>query len=167
MIVCPLNCSEGWLWSPDHDLLKRVKFPRIKSLDTSKTPKAGEQSVATPVLAKADISRLMAQLVQLESGGTLPAPKSKRAAPPTTTPAKGKKAAPAVSVASPDEIGAALIAARQVAGLSQKAVAAKMSTQQQNIARLENGKSKPSLRTLENYAAATGHRLAISLTPDG
>ncbi|NVO17247.1 MAG: hypothetical protein HXX10_24740 [Rhodoplanes sp.] len=33
------------------------------------------------------------------------------------------------------------------------------------VARLDGGRVHPSTRTLENYAAATGHRLVIDLVP--
>jgi transcriptional regulator with XRE-family HTH domain len=60
---------------------------------------------------------------------------------------------------------AALIEARNRAGLTQEQVARRMKTTQAVIARLEGGGTKPSTRTLERYAAATGSRLRISLEP--
>lgn len=60
---------------------------------------------------------------------------------------------------------ASLIEARTRAGLTQDQVAKRMKTTQAVIARLEGGKSKPSTRTLERYAEATGSRLRISLEP--
>ena len=57
---------------------------------------------------------------------------------------------------------AALIEARTRAGLTQKQVARRMKTTQAVIARLESGGSKPSTRTLERYARATGSRLRIT-----
>ena len=60
---------------------------------------------------------------------------------------------------------AALIAARNRAGLTQEEVASRMKTTQAVIARLEGGGSKPSTRTLERYAEATGSRLRISFEP--
>ncbi len=38
-----------------------------------------------------------------------------------------------------------------------------MGTTQSAVARLESGRAKPSLRTLEKYAAATGSRLTVKL----
>jgi hypothetical protein len=46
-----LRVGEGWIWAPDHGLLERVKFPPISTLDTSKTPKAGDVPITTPVPA--------------------------------------------------------------------------------------------------------------------
>ena len=62
---------------------------------------------------------------------------------------------------------AALIEARSRAGLTQEQVAQRMKTTQAVVARLEGGGSKPSTRTLEKYADATGSRLKISFEPVG
>lgn len=59
----------------------------------------------------------------------------------------------------------ALITARARAGLTQAQLARKMRTTQPVIARLEGGRQKPSLATLERYAAATGCELRIELVP--
>ena len=58
-----------------------------------------------------------------------------------------------------------LIEARSRAGLTQEHVAQRMKTTQAAVARLEGGGSKPSTRTLEKYAKATGNRLRISFEP--
>ena len=57
-----------------------------------------------------------------------------------------------------------VIAARARAGLSQAELAERMKTSQSAIARLESGRSRPSVRTLEKLAAATGAKLRISLS---
>jgi len=59
-----------------------------------------------------------------------------------------------------------LIEARSRANLTQAQLAEKMRTSQSTIARLESGKAKPSLSTLERLAKATGMRLKISLEPE-
>jgi len=41
-----------------------------------------------------------------------------------------------------------------------------MKTTQAVVARLESGRTKPSTRTLERFAAATGMRLRISFEPE-
>ncbi len=46
--LASLKVGEGWVWAPDLDLLERVVFPPIRTLDTSATPKAG---VARPAIA--------------------------------------------------------------------------------------------------------------------
>jgi ribosome-binding protein aMBF1 (putative translation factor) len=59
-------------------------------------------------------------------------------------------------------LASTLIAARTRAGLTQEELAVRMHTKQAVIARLESGRVKPSTRTLERIAKATGHRLRIS-----
>jgi transcriptional regulator with XRE-family HTH domain len=60
----------------------------------------------------------------------------------------------------------ALITARATAGLTQGDLAERMKTSQSVIARLESGRSMPSTRTLQRFAAATGTRLRISFVPE-
>jgi ribosome-binding protein aMBF1 (putative translation factor) len=62
-------------------------------------------------------------------------------------------------------LAAALIEARARAGLTQQQLADRMHTTQAVIARLESGRVKPSTRTLQRLAAATGMRLRISFEP--
>lgn len=59
----------------------------------------------------------------------------------------------------------AMIRVRATAGLTQEQLAARMHTTQAVIARLESGRVKPSTRTLERLAEATGTRLKISFEP--
>ncbi len=58
-----------------------------------------------------------------------------------------------------------VIDARAHADLSQAELAERMGTSQSAIARLESGRFKPSTRTLEKLAAATGMKLRIVLEP--
>lgn len=60
-----------------------------------------------------------------------------------------------------------LIAARTRSGLTQKQLADRMGTTQSVIARLESGKTAPSVTTLKRYASATGSHLQVALTPVG
>ena len=62
-------------------------------------------------------------------------------------------------------LASAAIDVRNRAGLTQEALARKMGTTQPVIARLESGRGRPSIRTLDRLAAATGSRLTISFTP--
>ena len=62
-------------------------------------------------------------------------------------------------------LAAAMIEARARAGLTQQQLAERMHTTQAVIARLESGRMKPSTRTLERLAAATGLRLRILFEP--
>ena len=59
-------------------------------------------------------------------------------------------------------LASAMIEARTHAGLTQEELARRMGTTQAVIARLESGRVKPSTRTLERIARATGCRLRIT-----
>lgn len=61
------------------------------------------------------------------------------------------------------EISLQLIKARLMADLTQEELARRMGTTQSVIARLESGRSLPSLRTLSQYAKAAGKHLHFSL----
>ena len=60
---------------------------------------------------------------------------------------------------------AAVAKARLRSGLTQAQLAKRMKTTQSTVARLESGRGKPSTRTLQRFAKATGHRLKISFEP--
>ena len=60
------------------------------------------------------------------------------------------------------ELARALIAVRSRAGLTQAQLARRMNTTQSVIARMESGRVRPSAKTLEKVARATGTRLKIS-----
>lgn len=62
-------------------------------------------------------------------------------------------------------LASAVINVRNRAGLTQKQLARKMGTTQPVVARLESGRGRPSMRTLERLAEATGSRLLISFEP--
>jgi len=60
---------------------------------------------------------------------------------------------------------AAVAKVRAHSGLSQAELAKRMKTTQSTIARLESGRGRPSTRTLDRFAKATGHRLKIAFEP--
>ena len=62
-------------------------------------------------------------------------------------------------------LASAVIEARSRAGLTQQELARRMGTTQPVVARLESGGTRPSMRTLERLAKATGSRLLISFQP--
>jgi DNA-binding transcriptional regulator YiaG len=62
-------------------------------------------------------------------------------------------------------LAAEVAKARSRAGLSQAELARRMKTTQSTIARLESGRGKPSTRTLDRFAKATGHRVKITFEP--
>jgi uncharacterized protein len=168
--LAALPVGEGWIWAPDHNLLKHVRFPAIHTLDTSKTPKAGDARITAPVLASADVVKITRQIEAIE------ATQSSKAKHPTKAGAKTHlaraQAQPTVAsspkqtiTAPPLQIGAAIVAARTAAGLSQNELASRTKTAQPNIGRLEEGGSLPSVRALQRIAKATGHKLIISFIP--
>lgn len=169
--LASLPVGEGWIWAPDHDLLKRVKFPPIQTLDTSKTPKAGEARITAPVLARADLEKIARQIEAIQATQDAGKGKSKRvrgvSPKPFLVPVQPlKPASPPkdITASSPAQIGGAIHAARTTAGLSQNDLAAKLKTAQTNIARLERGGSIPSTNTLLRIAKATGHKLVITFS---
>jgi DNA-binding XRE family transcriptional regulator len=62
-------------------------------------------------------------------------------------------------------LASAAMDVRNRAGLTQEALARKMGTTQPVIARLESGRGRPSMRTLDRLAKATGSRLIIGFAP--
>lgn len=62
-------------------------------------------------------------------------------------------------------LAAALIKARGDADMTQEQVAEAMGTTQAVVARLEGGRIRPTTRTLERFAKATGTKLRISFEP--
>jgi DNA-binding XRE family transcriptional regulator len=62
-----------------------------------------------------------------------------------------------------NQLKSQMIAARIRAGLTQKELAKRMGTHQPAIARLENGRSLPSIGTLRKLAEITGSRLILRL----
>ena len=55
--------GEGWVWSPAEEYLERVKFPQIKTYDSSKTPEIGD-TVVEPALSLVDVEELKSTLIQ-------------------------------------------------------------------------------------------------------
>ncbi len=64
-------------------------------------------------------------------------------------------------------LASAVMDVRTRAGLTQEELARRMGTTQPVVARLESGRVRPSMRTLERLAEATGSRLLISFAPLG
>ena len=71
--------GEGYLWAPSDGVLARVAFPAIRTYDSSRTPRRGEQPATPRTLAEVDLSAIMAALSaagtdgnKQEAGRTLP-----------------------------------------------------------------------------------------------
>lgn len=69
--LASLKVGEGWVYSPDFDLVERVRFPPIETLDTSRTPQAGDKARKGTQLAKPDVEALR---VLMTDTGAEPAP---------------------------------------------------------------------------------------------
>jgi transcriptional regulator with XRE-family HTH domain len=59
-----------------------------------------------------------------------------------------------------------MIEARRNTKATQAEIAKRMHTPQSAVAKLEGGKSNPTLKTLFSYAKATGTRLRIAFEPN-
>ena len=58
-----LGRGEGWAWAPADGVLARVAFPRIRTLDSSQTPRRRDLTAsAPPALATLDLSAIRAAL---------------------------------------------------------------------------------------------------------
>lgn len=67
-----LDIGEGWIFSPSLNILKRAHFPRIETLDTSSTPKAGEARPKDINLSKVELGELKALLTKRKRVATAP-----------------------------------------------------------------------------------------------
>ncbi len=67
--------GEGWVWAPGDGVLARVAFPRIRTLDSSQTPRRTEKASTRGALAVVDLSALRAALAGM-AGGAPEAPAS-------------------------------------------------------------------------------------------
>jgi transcriptional regulator with XRE-family HTH domain len=56
--------------------------------------------------------------------------------------------------------------ARRAAGLTQADLAERLGISQPEVARLESSRANPTVRTLEDAIAATGHELVLDAKPD-
>ena len=66
-----LQRGEGYMWAPGREVLRRVRFPTIRTFDSSRAPARGER-IATPrTLAQVDLTAITAAL---ESAAAHPAP---------------------------------------------------------------------------------------------
>jgi uncharacterized protein len=60
-----LKTGEGWLWAPEHDILERIRFPKITTFDSSKTPDAGSTGPAI-VLAPINLDAIQGKLASIK-----------------------------------------------------------------------------------------------------
>ncbi len=81
--------GEGWLYAPTLPKMERIKFPMIRTLDTSARPKPGEKRPAPARLADIDLEAIRASLAPPSA----PAP-----ARATPSAGAGRAGAPAIDV---------------------------------------------------------------------
>jgi uncharacterized protein len=62
-----LQQGEGYLWAPSHGLLDRVRFPAIRTFDSSRTPRRGERPATPRTLAEVDLTAIVAALAIAEA----------------------------------------------------------------------------------------------------
>ena len=130
----------------------------------------GDIRITAPVLASADLAKITKQIQAIQAtqdGKAKRSAKAGAAKPPLVPVQRIPASRPKVITATaPSQLGAAILAARTAAGLSQIELAAKLKTAQANIARLEKAGSIPSTSTLHRVAKATGHKLTITFSRD-
>lgn len=61
-----LDVGEAWVYAPEHAMLQRIRFPLMRTLDTSSTPKAGETRIQQKTLAQVDVAALRLALTSAE-----------------------------------------------------------------------------------------------------
>jgi hypothetical protein len=61
-----LQRGEGWVWAPEHDLLERVQFPRIRTFDSSRAPDDAETIAEPAMLADVDLGEIKASFAAIE-----------------------------------------------------------------------------------------------------
>jgi hypothetical protein len=77
--LASLPTGEGWVWAPELDILERMKFPRITTFDSGRTPD-DDSTVAEPVrLADVDLTEINAALADAIKEAAENDPKALRA----------------------------------------------------------------------------------------
>ncbi len=64
--LATLKVGEAWVWAPECALLERVKFPRIRTFDSSAAPDNGDAG-AGPVLAPVDSDTIRTRLSTMQN----------------------------------------------------------------------------------------------------
>ena len=69
-----LRQGEGYLWAPSHGILQQVRFPAIRTFDSSRTPRRGERLAVPRTLAEVDLTAIVAALAAAETVASDKAP---------------------------------------------------------------------------------------------
>ena len=59
--------GEGWVWAPSDGVLERVVFPRIRTLDSSATPRREDLTSKRGTLVTLDVPAIRAALARLDA----------------------------------------------------------------------------------------------------
>jgi hypothetical protein len=62
-----LQRGERYLWAPGYRILDRVAFPKIRTFDSSRTPRRGERLATPRTLAEVDLTAIVAALAAAET----------------------------------------------------------------------------------------------------
>lgn len=57
--------GDAWVWSPHHQIRKRVRFRELETFDSSRTPEPGEKRREPKVMSEVDISKLGEKIAAL------------------------------------------------------------------------------------------------------
>lgn len=96
--LASLDVGEGFVYAPDLDLLEKVRFPMIKTLDTSGTPQAGEKRVEMTTLATVDVEAIRRLLRPPEKAVAAAEPAPRTTAPPKAAVAATPRSSPGAEV---------------------------------------------------------------------
>lgn len=95
--LATLAKGEGWVWAPEIRVLERMKFPKIRTFDSSKTPEDGDAAPAPKTLAEIDLSAITATMTAAVEESRANDPKTLKARIKELEGELAKKAAPAGS----------------------------------------------------------------------
>lgn len=70
-----LKRGEGWVWCPEHDVLKRHTFPRIKTFDSGRAPEDGRGLEAPTKITDVDLTAIRDALQEAEQEAAANDPK--------------------------------------------------------------------------------------------
>lgn len=62
--LASLKRGEGWVWAPDHGVLVRTTFPKIRSFDSSRTPDDGQVAAPPKKMTPVDLTAINAAMTE-------------------------------------------------------------------------------------------------------
>lgn len=79
--LASLRTGQGWVWAPDLDLLEKVRFPKIRTFDSSRTPEDDDEIQPPKRLAPVEIEGLRERFAAAVEDGGRPKKQSASAKP--------------------------------------------------------------------------------------